>query len=187
MGTSLLYSVLSSGVQVITAPGTWMGNLLRVRAYLYLDLFRPASASTLMMSCVLFRDTTVSSIMCPTSKQPKVLLLEDAHWSASIIALLTGAEFEVIQTQDVAEAWAILDARDDVDVLLADIDIPSPTGGIDLGWYVQDRWPGLGLVLTSGQVRHLRPDEIPGDGCFLPHPIPADTLLDEIRLAAHRL
>ena len=125
--------------------------------------------------------------MCPTPKQPKVLLLEDTHWSASIIALLTRAEFEVIQAQDVDEAWATLDTRDDVDVLLADIDIPSPVGGVELGRYVHDRWPRLGLVLTSGQVRHLRPDEVPGDGCFLPHPIPADTLLDEIRLAAHRL
>jgi DNA-binding NtrC family response regulator len=139
-----------------------------------------------MMSCVLFRDTTVSSIMCPTPKQPKVLLLEAAHRSASIIALLTRAAFEVIQTQDADEAWATLDARDDVDVLLADIDIPSPVGGVDLGRYVHARWPGLGLVLTSGQVRHLRPDEIPGDGCFLPHPIPADTLLDEVRLAVRR-
>jgi DNA-binding NtrC family response regulator len=124
--------------------------------------------------------------MCPTAKQPKVLLLEDAHWSASIIALLTRAEFEVIQAQDADQAWATLDTQDDVDVLLADIDIPSPVGGVDLGRYVHDRWPGLGLVLTSDQVRHLRPDEVPGDGCFLPHPIPADTLLDEIRLAARR-
>jgi DNA-binding NarL/FixJ family response regulator len=96
------------------------------------------------------------------------------------------AEFEVIQAQDPNEAWVTLDARDDVDVLLADIDIPSPVGGVELGRYVHGRWPGLGLVLTSVQVRHLRPDEIPGEGCFLPHPIPADTLLDEIRLAVRR-
>ncbi len=124
--------------------------------------------------------------MCPTPKQPKVLLLEDTHRSASIVALLTRAEFEVIQVQSPDEAWATLEARDDVDVLLADIDIPSPVGGVDLGRYVHDRWPGLGLVLTSDQVRHLRPDEVPGDGCFLPHPVPADTLLDEVRLAVRR-
>jgi DNA-binding NtrC family response regulator len=124
--------------------------------------------------------------MCPIAKQPKILLLEDAHRSASIITVLMRAEFEVIQAQDPNEAWVTLDARDDVDVLLADIDIPSPVGGVELGRYVHDRWPGLGLVLTSVQVRHLRPDEIPGEGCFLPHPIPADTLLDEIRLAVRR-
>ena len=103
-----------------------------------------------------------------------------------MISILVRADFEVIQVQDPEEAWVTLEAQDDVDVFLVDIDIPSPAGGVDLGRYVHDRWPGLGLVLTSDQVRHLRPDEIPGGGCFLPHPIPADTLLDEIRLAARR-
>ncbi len=103
-----------------------------------------------------------------------------------MISILVRADFEVIHVQDTEEAWATLEARDDVDVLLADIDIPSPKNGVELGRYIHDRWPGLGLVLTSDQVRHLRPDEVPGNGCFLPHPIPADTLLDEIRLAVRR-
>jgi DNA-binding NtrC family response regulator len=124
--------------------------------------------------------------MCPIAKQPKVLILERAQRSASMISILVRADFEVIQARSADEAWATLEARDDVDVLLADIDIPSPVGGVDLGRYIHGRWPGLGLVLTSDQVRHLRPDEIPGNGCFLPHPIPADTLLDEIRLAVRR-
>ena len=103
-----------------------------------------------------------------------------------MISVLRRAKFDVIQAQDPNEAWATLDAREDVDVLLADIDIPSSMDGVELGQYVHERWPGLGLVLTSDQVRHLRPDEVPGDGCFLPHPIPADTLLDEVRLAVRR-
>jgi DNA-binding response OmpR family regulator len=45
-----------------------------------------------------------------------------------MISVLTRAEFEVIQAQDPDEAWATLEAREDVDVLLADIDIPSPMG-----------------------------------------------------------
>jgi DNA-binding LytR/AlgR family response regulator len=125
-------------------------------------------------------------MMCPIAKQTKVLLLETAQRSASTISILVRADFEVIPVQDPDEAWATLEAQDDVDVLLADIDIPSPTGGVDLGRYIHDRWPGLGLVLTSDQVRHLRPDEVPGNGCFLPHPIPADTLLEEVRMAVRR-
>jgi DNA-binding NtrC family response regulator len=125
-------------------------------------------------------------MMCPITKQPKVLLLETAQRSASTISILVRADFEVIPVQNPDEAWATLEAQDDVDVLLADIDIPSPTGGVELGRYIHDRWPGLGLVLTSDQVRHLRPDEVPGNGCFLPHPIPADTLLEEVRMAVRR-
>jgi DNA-binding NtrC family response regulator len=128
----------------------------------------------------------MSSVTRPKAKQPKVLLLETAQRSASTISILVKADFEVISVQDPNEAWATLEAQDDVDVLLADTDISSPTGGVDLGRSIHDRWPVLGLVLTSEQVRHLRPDEVPGNGCFLPHPIPADTLLNEIRLAVRR-
>lgn len=138
------------------------------------------------MSSVWFQDTTVSPMTHPTAKQPKVLLLETAQRSASTISILVKADLEVIPVQDPNEAWATLEARDDVDVLLADIDISSPAGGVELGRYIHDRWPGLGLVLTSEKVRHLRPDEVPGNGCFLPHPIPPDTLLDELRMAARR-
>jgi len=103
-----------------------------------------------------------------------------------MIEALTRAEFEVIHARHPDEAWATLEAGEDVDVLLADIDLPCAMKGIELGRYIHARWPGLGLVLISDQVRHLRPDEIPGEGCFLPQPIPAHTLLDEIRLAVRR-
>jgi DNA-binding NtrC family response regulator len=103
-----------------------------------------------------------------------------------MISILARADFEVIPVENPNEAWATLEAQDDIDVLLADIDIPSPEDGVDLGRSIHHRWPGLGLVLTSEQVRHLRPDEVPGNGCFLPHPIPADTLLEEVRMALGR-
>ena len=120
-------------------------------------------------------------------KRPTILVLEEAHRSAPVIDALTRAEFEVIHARHPDEAWATLDAREDVDVLLADIDLPCAIKGVAMGQYVHDRWPWLGLVLTSDQVRHLRPDEVPDQACFLPQPIPAHTLLEEIRLAVHRL
>ena len=103
-----------------------------------------------------------------------------------MIEALTRAEFEVIHARHPDEAWATLEAGEGIDVLLADIDLPCAMQGLELGRYIHERWPGLGLVLTSDQVRHLRPDEVPGNGCFLPHPIPADTLLDEVRSAVRR-
>jgi DNA-binding NtrC family response regulator len=162
------------------------GNVLRVLRYLHFKLFLTSRSIKADAAVSGVQDMLVSSMMRATVKQPKVLLLERAQRSASMISILVRADFEVIHVQDSEEAWATLEARDDVDVLLADIDIPSPKNGVELGQYIHDRWPGLGLVLTSEQVRHLRPDEVPGNGCFLPHPIPADTLLDEIRLAVRR-
>src|SRR5215212_2921186 len=120
------------------------------------------------------------------NKPLKVLVLEEVPRSAPVLDALTRAEFEVIHARHPDEAWATLEAGEDVDVLLADIDLPCATVGVELGRYVHDRWPGLGLVLTSDRVRHLRPEDLPGDACFLPRPIPADTLLEEIRLAVRR-
>jgi DNA-binding NtrC family response regulator len=120
------------------------------------------------------------------SKRPKVLVLEEAQRSALMIEVLMRAEFEVLHARDPDEAWAMLQAGEDVDVLLADIDLPGAIRGVELGRYVHDRWPALGLVLTSDQVRHLRPDEVPDDACFLPKPVPADTLLAEIKSAVRR-
>ncbi len=134
-----------------------------------------------------FVDVTVTSMNSRESKRPKVLLLEEADRSGPMLDVLTRAEFEVIHARHPDQAWATLEAGENVDVLLADIDLPCAVTGVELGRYVHHRWPWLGLVLTSDQVRHLRPDEVPGDGCFLPQPIPADTLLEEIRLAARRL
>jgi CheY-like chemotaxis protein len=117
------------------------------------------------------------------NRRPKVLVLEDAPRNAPVIEALTKAEFEVVRARHPDEAWATLEAGEDVDVLLADIDLPCAVKGVELGRFVHDRWPWLGLVLTSDRVRHLRPDEVPGNACFLPQPVPADTLLEEIRLA----
>src|SRR3712207_1869635 len=118
-------------------------------------------------------------------KRPTVLLLEGAHLRARIAGVLDRAEFEVIEVRDPVEALETLETREDVDVLLADIDAGGGVDGMELSHRVHERWPGLGLVLTSERVRHLSPSEVPGNGCFLPHPVPADTLVFEVRLAAH--
>ena len=114
-----------------------------------------------------------------------MLLLEGGRLRAQVARLLGRADFEVIEVQDSAEALGILEAREDVDVLLADIDAADAVNGVELSRCVHQRWPGMGLVLTSERGRHLTPDEVPGDGCFLPHPVPADTLLREVRQAAY--
>jgi hypothetical protein len=80
-----------------------------------------------------------------------------------------------------------LEARSDVRVLLADLDAPNATDGLELAHKVHDRWPLLGLVITSHHIRHLRPSDIPGDGCFLPRPLPEETLLQEVAMAADRI
>ncbi len=120
------------------------------------------------------------------NKKPIVLLLEGTRLRAQVARVLGRADFEVIEVQDAAEALVTLEAREDVDVLLADIDAAEAVGGVELSRCVHERWPGLGLVLTSERVRYLAPDEVPGNGCFIPRPIPEKMLMDLVQVAAHQ-
>ncbi|GEO18779.1 response regulator [Microvirga aerophila] len=117
-----------------------------------------------------------------------VLLMESApEVRTGMAAVLNGAGFNVIETQSPHEAWSTLEARSDVRVLLADLDVPDATDGLELAHKVHDRWPSLGLVIISYYIRHLRPSDVPGDGCFLPRPLPEETLLQEVAMAADRM
>jgi DNA-binding NtrC family response regulator len=104
-----------------------------------------------------------------------------------ITTLLREAGFGVIEAANTVEAWTALEARPEVQVLFADLDITNGPDGLELARKVHERWPAIGLVMTSGHIRHLSPSAIPGGGCFIPRPLPVDTLLYEVRAAAHRI
>jgi CheY-like chemotaxis protein len=115
-----------------------------------------------------------------------VLLVEhEPVTRTGISRVLSKAGYQVIEASRPDEAWTTLETRPDVGVLVADIDAPDGTNSLELARKVHERWPSIGLVITSSHVRHLRPGDIPGDGCFLPRPLPAETLLHEVGVAAH--
>jgi two-component system, response regulator PdtaR len=117
-----------------------------------------------------------------------ILLLESKpEVRSSVTSCLDEAGFNVIATESPHEAWTALEERSDVRVLLADLDMSDATDGLELAHKVHDRWPSLGLVITSNHIRHLRPSDVPGNGCFLPRPLPEETLLQELAMAADRM
>jgi two-component system, response regulator PdtaR len=117
-----------------------------------------------------------------------VLLMESQpEVRTGVAAVLNEAGFNVIATQSPHEAWTTLEERPDVRVLLADLNVSDAADGLELAHKVHDRWPSVGLVITSNHVRHLRPSDIPGEGCFLPRPLPEETLLHEVAMAADRM
>jgi DNA-binding NtrC family response regulator len=117
-----------------------------------------------------------------------ILLMESTPVvRTGVAAVLNEAGFNVIETQSPCEAWTTLEERCDVRVLLADLDAPDAIDGLELAHKVHDRWPSLGLVITSNHIRHLHPSDVPGDGCFLPRPLPEETLVQEVARAADRM
>jgi two-component system, response regulator PdtaR len=115
-----------------------------------------------------------------------VLLVEhEPVTRTGISRVLSNAGYRVVEVSRPDEAWIVLETLPDVGVLVADMDAPDGTNSLELARNVHERWPSIGLVITSSHVRHLRPCDIPGDGCFLPRPLPAETLLHEVGVAAH--
>ena len=52
---------------------------------------------------------------------------------------------------------AALETDSDIGLLSADIIMPGGMSGIELAVETRRRWPGLGILMTSGFPGHLRP------------------------------
>ena len=63
--------------------------------------------------------------------------------------ILTDAGFEVLEAGNAADALAALDTHHEVRLLFSDLDMPGGMGGLELARLVHERWPDIGLLLTS--------------------------------------
>ena len=119
------------------------------------------------------------------SEPTTVLVIEERPGlRAEMSASLCRSGCSVLEAADAGEALSTLETCS-VQVVVADIDMTDQTDGLSFAGELHVRWPGLGLVILSGQIRHLRPDQVPGAGVFVPRPVPAGMLLDLVRMAAH--
>ncbi|MGH6853108.1 MAG: response regulator [Methylocella sp.] len=93
--------------------------------------------------------------------------------------LLVEAGFEVLEAGNAAEALRILEATPAVRVVFTDVEMPGSLDGLGLAGRVGQRWPGIGIVLTSGH--RLRAETIPREGKFLPKPYSGPVLVRHIK------
>lgn len=112
----------------------------------------------------------------------KVLIVED-----EALVRFVGAEaaidagYEVLEAESADEALKILEQADEVGILFSDIRMPGSMDGLELAKVVHDRWPKIGILLTSGDTF---PDfaEMPDDGRFLPKPFRMENLKRELAI-----
>ena len=81
---------------------------------------------------------------------PTAILLvdDDAPVRVMLARLLRTQGHEVLQAENAAAAYAILEARRP-DLIISDIVMPGESG-IDLRRHVLERWPDLPVILISG-------------------------------------
>jgi CheY-like chemotaxis protein len=82
---------------------------------------------------------------------PYVLLVEDEVLIRALLAeTLRGAGLCVIEAANADEAWDYLQAGGQADLLFSDIQMPGSMNGVELARRVRERFPGVKLLLTSG-------------------------------------
>ncbi|NKL14801.1 response regulator [Rhizobium leguminosarum bv. viciae] len=80
-----------------------------------------------------------------------VLVVEDSMIiRMSAVDLVLSAGYEAPEACDAVEAIRILEARNDIDLVFTDVQMPGTMDGIKLSHYIRDRWPPVRLIIASG-------------------------------------
>lgn len=118
---------------------------------------------------------------------PVVLLVEDDGLLLMEAAdTLADAGFEVLEAIHADNALTVLETRDDVGVLMTDVDMPRGSmDGFALARLVAHRWPGIPVLVVSG-MGTPGPNDMPDGARFIPKPYEPSTLVRTLRAFTNR-
>ena len=94
---------------------------------------------------------------------------------------LREAGFEVLEAVDAREALALVETRDDIEVVFTDVNMPGPVDGLELAHRIGCSHPYIHVIVTSGVVR-LAQHDIPPNGAFLRKPYTPEAVADAVRM-----
>jgi DNA-binding NtrC family response regulator len=111
--------------------------------------------------------------------RPTVLVVEDeALARLNAVAIVEAAGFEAVSASNADEAVHVLGLRDDIRVVFTDVQMPGSMDGLGLIRLIQDRWPTVATLVTSGRMTIA---DLPGGVWFFPKPY----LSHQIEAALH--
>jgi CheY-like chemotaxis protein len=115
-----------------------------------------------------------------------VLVVEDEPFTRMhAVITIENAGYNVIEAGNADEAIVILETREDIRVVVTDIEMPGSMDGIKLARAIRDRWPPIELIVTSGRD-HVSTDELPLRAKFMSKPYAPAVLVTAIR-TLHRV
>ncbi len=83
--------------------------------------------------------------------------------------LVEDAGFEALEAYGAADAMRLLETRPDIRLVFSDIDLGIGMDGLRLARSIRDRWPPVGIIMTSGKIQP-RPEDLPARGRFFEKP-----------------
>jgi two-component sensor histidine kinase/CheY-like chemotaxis protein len=116
-----------------------------------------------------------------STEVPNVLIVEDEMMLRMRAAdIVEDAGFRPVEAVNADEAMSILESRSDISLLFTDIQMPGSMDGLKLAHAVHDRWPGIKIILVSGQVTPSDAEK-PADSRFFGKPLSVDKLIAELQ------
>jgi CheY-like chemotaxis protein len=117
----------------------------------------------------------------PILKRPVVLLVEDEPLVRTTqVDILREADFWVVEADDADEAFEILKRRQDVKVVLTDVDMPGSIDGFEFARLVAQGWPEVGVLVISGKTAPT-PGDMPPNAVFAPKPVRPADLVEQLQ------
>jgi CheY-like chemotaxis protein len=109
---------------------------------------------------------------------PNVLVVEDDFLiRANAVDIIEEAGLRVDAAGSADEAIRILEQRRNVGLVFTDVHMPGSLNGLDLARLVEHRWPGTGVIVTSGRAMKM---DIPGRAIFLAKPYSSSELVGKM-------
>lgn len=121
----------------------------------------------------------MSSLHHP-SRAAVLIVEDDALLRISSVDIVEDAGFSALEASNADEAIAILEARNDVVLLVTDIQMPGSMDGLKLARAVSNRWPPIKILIVSGRIQ-VSDDDLPPNSRFLGKPFGSDELMLEVR------
>src|SRR6185295_881618 len=90
--------------------------------------------------------------MVPSPPQALILVVDDdvlERMGASF--MFSDAGYQVLEAGDADAALRIFETNADIRLLFTDVSMPGSINGSDLARQVAERWPLVGVIMTSGR------------------------------------
>jgi CheY-like chemotaxis protein len=85
-----------------------------------------------------------------------VVVDDDVFERMGASGMFADAGYRVLEAQDADEALRFFEANADVRLLFTDVSMPGSMSGSDLAQQVAERWPKVGIIVTSGRPRPIQ-------------------------------
>jgi DNA-binding NtrC family response regulator len=110
-----------------------------------------------------------------------ILIVEDDVLTNEYLEfILQQAGYEVVSATSADEAAALLEHREDVQLIVTDINLPDAMNGLKLAGAAKARRPEMNIIIVTGYGAP-RNDEIPPGSLFVPKPYNARKMIEAVR------